>query len=116
MAEPEALGNGGREPDPDPGALARRGLQGGLAAVRLRYGRDDGEAQPASPAVTTGLPVPGHPAGTAHATGRLAVPGLPAGPFGTSIEAVECAGRVTRGHAGPGVGDLEHDTPAHLRQ
>src|SRR5262249_7698034 len=84
--------------------------------VRLRYGRDDGEAKTTSPAVAAGLPVPGHPAGTAHAIGQLSVPGLCAGAFGTSIEAVERTGRVIGGHAGPGVGDLEHDPAAHLRQ
>src|SRR5215469_5696825 len=79
--------NGGREPDPDPGALPRCGLERGLAAVCLRDGRDDGQAQPASSAAVARRAVRGHAAGAARTIARLAVPRLPAGPFDPPVEA-----------------------------
>src|SRR5262249_57597492 len=73
-SRPGRCGWGSREPDTDPGAVAGSGFQGGLAAVRLGDGRDDGEAQPAATALGS-LPVPvrGVMAGGAGATGAVAI-------------------------------------------
>jgi hypothetical protein len=103
--------------------MAGSGFQGGLAAVRLGDGRDDGKAEPASPALGAWpAPVRRIGAGRPGAAGTIicAIANRGAGcgpvatPLGTAVEPVECPGGVVSGHARAAVCDLQHYTAADL--
>jgi hypothetical protein len=103
--------------------VAGGGFQGGLAAVRLGDGRDDGKPEPAAPALGGGpAPVRRMGAGHASATGtiiravtdRATCGRLAATPLGAAVESVERPGGVLGGHARAAVRDLKHHTAADL--
>jgi len=98
--------------------VARGGFQGGLAAVRLGDGRDDGKAEPTASALG-GWPAPVR-VDDARAGAVIAVADrgtgcrLAATPFGAAVEPVERPGGVLGSHARTAVRDLEHHTATDL--